>query len=557
MQYRDRELIERTDTRWLLVFFDFLMFLFVFVYLYFIDPARISDPETGGRLSAVLVFLLSFVCIFIPRSLFKVYKQVLRYGNVRAFARLLAADVLGGGALLLLHALLLGSGGASLFQAGVFVTVDLILCLGFRILYFYLYKLAQKDTGFGRWVRSALRFFFGVDMDSAEPGAVCAPFSVSTSSTEPINQVQRVAREFLIRGEIKEIVQMKAGYINRTYRVDTVSEDGTKHAYTLQRINTNVFRDVDALMSNFVLVTTHLKDRQFLSGQRETGCVNQAVQTVSGEDFFHDDSGFWRMTTHFMDVFSLDIPDSPETFYEAGRAYGGFLREMSDVPVEQIQYTIPNFHDTGSRYEDLEKAIQSDRYKRVRESVSEIEFVRNRKEEFNRISDALAKGEIPLRICHNDCNLNNLLFDNTTHLPVAVIDLDTVMPSSPLYDFGDSMRVGTNTARDDEKDLRKVSCDLNLYEQYARGYLEACGKMLTEKELELLPYAAFIITMEDGIRFLTDHINGDTYYHIYYSGQNMDRARTQLKLAEDMERKLPQIREILSKIYREQGLIRE
>ena len=141
-----------------------------------------------------------------------------------------------------------------------------------------------------------------------------------------------------------------------------------------------------------------------------------------------------------------------------------------------------------------------------------------------------------------------------THLPVAIIDLDTVMPSSPLYDFGDSMRIGTNTAKDDEKDLSKVSCNLSLYEQYARGYLEACGDILTQKELELLPYAALIITSEDGIRFLMDHINGDTYYQIDYAGHNLDRARTQLKLLEDMEGKLPEIRTILQKIYDELGL---
>ena len=159
----------------------------------------------------------------------------------------------------------------------------------------------------------------------------------------------------------------------------------------------------------------------------------------------------------------------------------------------------------------------------------------------------MESGRIPTRICHNDCNLNNILFDNKTHLPVAIIDLDTVMPSSPLYDYGDSMRIGTNTAKDDEKDLSKVSCDLKLYEQYARGYLEACGDVLTREELELLPYASLIISSEDGIRFLMDHIDGDTYYQIYYPGQNLDRSRTQLKLVEDMKKKLPQIKRILAK----------
>ena len=190
----------------------------------------------------------------------------------------------------------------------------------------------------------------------------------------------------------------------------------------------------------------------------------------------------------------------------------------------------------------------------MKDVLPEIEFVRARADKYGMISDALESGKIPTRICHNDCNLNNILFDNETHLPVAIIDLDTVMPSSPLYDYGDSMRIGTNTATDDEKDLSKVSCDLNLYEQYARGYLEACGDVLTTGELELLPYASLIITSEDGIRFLMDHIDGDTYYNIYYPGQNLDRSRTQLKLVEDMEKKLPEIKNILRKIYAELGL---
>ena len=207
-----------------------------------------------------------------------------------------------------------------------------------------------------------------------------------------------------------------------------------------------------------------------------------------------------------------------------------------------------------SRYRDLEKSITRDSKGRVKQVTAEIEFVRARVNRYGMISDALESGKIPTRICHNDCNLNNILFDEKTHLPVAIIDLDTVMPSSPLYDFGDSMRIGTNTAKDDEKDLDKVSCDLHLYERYAKGYLEACGDVLTKEELELLPYAALIITSEDGIRFLMDYINGDTYYKISYPEQNLDRSRTQLKLLADMEKKLPDIKRILQKIYVDCGL---
>ena len=247
----------------------------------------------------------------------------------------------------------------------------------------------------------------------------------------------------------------------------------------------------------------------------------------------------------------LNIPESPEVFHRTGQAFGAFLKAMSDFPPERLHEVIPNFHNTRSRYQDLEAAIAKDPVGRVAQVTAEIEFVRARIDLFKRISEPLEQGSIPLRIGHNDCNLNNILYDNATNIPVAIVDLDTVMPSSPLYDFGDAMRIGTNTARDDEKDLSKVQCDLNLYEQYARGWLESCGEMLTPKERELLPYAALVITSEDGIRFLMDHINGDTYYYIFYLGQNLDRARTQFALLADMERKFPQIRAILDNIFKE------
>jgi len=276
--------------------------------------------------------------------------------------------------------------------------------------------------------------------------------------------------------------------------------------------------------------------------------------TKDGDLYFRDDSGSWRVLTYFDHVYSLDIPNRPDVFYYAGVSFGRFIKAMQTLDPREIREVIPNFHNTPSRYRDLEAAISLDPVNRVNDVAKEIAFVRRRADSFGKIAEALESGRIPTRICHNDCNLNNILFDKNTHLPVAIIDFDTVMPSSPLYDFGDSMRIGTNTAKDDEKDLSKVSCNLQLYEQYAKGYLEACGDILTKDELALLPYAALIITAEDGIRFLMDHINGDTYYRIDYPEQNLNRARTQLKLLEDMEKKLPEIRRILQRIYNELGL---
>lgn len=369
-----------------------------------------------------------------------------------------------------------------------------------------------------------------------------------------MKEIQNVAEQFLISGKITSFEHIKKGYINDTYRIITISESKNVHQYILQRINTNVFPNVDILMQNYQLTTSHLSKNLKMPGQHSRGVVQTLRPTKNGGFYFEDSSGVWRMMTYFDNVFSLDIPENAEVFYYTGVSFGRFIKAMSSVDTSKIKEVIPNFHNTKSRFLDLEAAISKDPVRRVAEVSDEIDFLRKRTDLFGKITEALENGDIPTRVCHNDCNLNNILFDENTHLPVAIIDLDTVMPSSPLYDFGDSMRIGTNTAKDDEKDLSKVSCNLDFYEAYARGYLEACGNILTKEELELLPYSSLIITAEDGIRFLMDHINGDTYYHIDYDGQNLDRAHTQLKLLEDMENKLPEIRKILQKIYDNSGL---
>lgn len=369
-----------------------------------------------------------------------------------------------------------------------------------------------------------------------------------------MTDLKNVAKQFFLHGNITRIEKIKKGYINCTYRVETLSENNHVHEYLLQRINTNVFPDVNALIGNFCLTTECLTENLELPGIHRRGVVPTLYPTKDGKLYYVDESGVWRLMKFFDNVYSLDIPNKLEEFYYAGVSFGRFIKAMTKVDVSRIQEVIPNFHNTKSRYYDLEKAISEDPVKRVSEVSKEIGFVRDNVDLFGKISEALESGKIPTRICHNDCNLNNILFDKKTNLPVAIIDLDTVMPSSPLYDFGDSMRIGTNTARDDEQDLSKVSCNLELYREYARGYMEACGDILTKEELELFPYASLIITAEDGIRFLADHINGDTYYRIEYPGQNLDRARTQLKLLSDMEEKLPEIRKILQDIYDNLGL---
>ena len=549
------EMTDRSRNRWLLMFYDSILYLFCWLVIFIVRPLwGAIIPGT-----ALYPYMgIGYVLFFGLRLAMKCYRKILRYGSIHVFARELAAGV--GAAILLLIVNLLmeiqfHAADIPLTMLVSFAAGYILLSLVVRIAYCYLYKFAEKDTAMSRTVRYLLENLAFVDFSSKKPGAVLRlVLEPERRVATAINELQRIVEQFAIRGEVTSITQINKGYINRTYRVETLSDTGHVHKYTLQRINTNVFPDVDALMDNFKLTTDHLHGKLHLRGSGKKGSVQTLRPTKDGCAFLRDASGCWRMLTYFDDVYSLDIPDRPETFYHAGVAFGSFLKEMSDVDIADVKEVIPNFHNTKSRYLDLEKSIARDPKGRVKDVLAEIAFVRDRAERDGMISDALESGRIPTRICHNDCNLNNILFDNRTHLPVAIIDLDTVMPSSPLYDYGDSMRIGTNTAKDDEKDLSKVSCDLKLYEQYARGYLEACGDVLTKEELELLPYASLIISSEDGIRFLMDHIDGDTYYQIYYPGQNLDRSRTQLKLVEDMERKLPQIKRILRKIYGELGL---
>ena len=551
----NHEKMERNGNRWLMVFYDSALYLLCWVVFFVLHP---SMKQMLPVRTNIIYLLFGYALFFGFRFLFKCYKQIWRYGAIRTFSKELLAEVLGAGCVVVFNILttkVYDVIRAPFVTVVSFTAVYIVLSLAARLIYCQLFRVASQNGSGAKVIKKLMKAFAFIDFESKRPGATLhLVLEPEKPARSPINELQDIVEKFAIRGEATAITQINKGYINRTYRVETLSDTGHVHKYTLQRINTNVFPDVDALMENFKLTTDHLYGKFLLPGHGKKGSVQTIRRTKDGRAFLRDDSGCWRMLTHFDNVYSLDIPDRPETFYHAGNAFGRFLKEMSDVDVADVKEVIPNFHNTKSRYQDLEKSIARDPKDRVKDVLPEIEFVRGRADKYGMISDALESGKIPTRICHNDCNLNNILFDNETHLPVAIIDLDTVMPSSPLYDYGDSMRIGTNTATDDEKDLSKVSCDLNLYEQYARGYLEACGDVLTKEELELLPYASLIITSEDGIRFLMDHIDGDTYYNIYYPGQNLDRSRTQLKLVEDMERKLPEIKAILRKIYAELGL---
>ena len=538
---------ERRSFRKLLLFYDTAVLILAWVVLFLLHPSQtkvLTFPENLFHLGAAFFLFTLF------RVIFRVYYQVLRSVSVAPFAREMISCVCAS-AVYLPVAYFLPFAKVPFTTTLAFVLGYSLVCLFLRVSYTYLFRLLRKNTKFTVFMRKVLTPLTLVDFDT--PDGLMRVVLEPDAGRAPINKTQAIAEKFAIRGEVTDIKQITKGYINQTYAIKTLSDTGHVHKYLLQRINTEVFTDPDLLMRNYVITTRHLYGRLQLPGLKTGGSVQTLRMTKNGESFLKDDSGCWRMLSFFDDVYSLDIPDSPKTFYWAGRAFGRFVREMADIDASELGTVIQDFHNTKKRYNALEASVDRDPKGRAAQVKDEIAFYRARANSFGVIADALDLGRIPWRICHNDCNLNNILFDKATHLPAAIIDLDTVMPGSPLYDFGDSIRIGTNTATDDEKDLSKVSFSVGLFEQYAKGYLEEFGSFMTKAELELLPLAPLVITSEDGIRFLADHIDGDTYYNIYYPGQNLDRCRTQLTLLADMERHLPDIVRVLSRIYAENG----
>ncbi len=353
-----------------------------------------------------------------------------------------------------------------------------------------------------------------------------------------------IATEFKTDGIPQKSEPFGCGHINDTFLITT----DTEHLYVLQRINTNVFKNPKLLMDNYASVTEYLK--KYIAnegGNPERGTLN-LIPTKAGENWLEKDGKCWRMTIYIDNTVTIQIVQNAQDFYWAGRAFGKFTCQLADYPSETLGETIPNFHNTPSRYRDFEKAVEDDVCGRAASVKAEIDFARTQKEYTSLFVDMLDKGELPLRVTHNDTKLNNVLLDEKTGEPVAVVDLDTVMPGLSLYDFGDSIRFGTNPAAEDEKDLSKVYCDLNYFESYAKGYLEECGKSLTENELRMLPHAGKMMTLECGLRFLTDYLNGDTYFKIHREEHNLDRCRTQFKLVEDMTGKIEDMRRIIDNI---------
>ena len=350
------------------------------------------------------------------------------------------------------------------------------------------------------------------------------------------NLALETARLFSFEGEPVDAKPYGCGHINDTYCVCCERAGEPQRRYILQRVNNNVFKDVPALMENMVKVTAYLRRVVIAAGGNPDRECLTLIPTKAGEPYYTAPDGrYWRAFNFIENAITYQTAAKPEHFYYAGCAFGRFQKLLADYPSATLHETIPNFHNTASRYRDFEAAVAENVSGRAAAVAEEIAFVRARKDDMGILVDKLAAGELPLRVTHNDTKLNNVMLDDVTSRPVCVIDLDTVMPGLSLYDFGDSIRFGSNPAAEDERDLSKVYCDLGLFEQYTRGFLEECGDMLTPEEIRLLPFSAKMMTLECGMRFLADHIAGDTYFKIHRPGHNLDRCRTQFKLVADME----------------------
>lgn len=361
-------------------------------------------------------------------------------------------------------------------------------------------------------------------------------------------QIVEVSKAFYFAGTLVDAKEFGNGHINDTYLLTYEMEEKEIMNVILQKMNKNVFPKPEEVMENIVGVTNFLKKKIQAAGgdvDRETLTV---ILTTEGKPYHKDFTGeFWRSFVYITDTSCYDLPENEEVFYQCAYAFGNFQSMLADYPAETLHETIANFHNTKARFATFKKAVEADVMGRADSVREEIAFVLEREADANYFTELLEAGELPLRVTHNDTKLNNIMVDNATGKGICVIDLDTVMPGLAMNDFGDSIRSGASTGAEDEKDLSKVSCDMNLFEVYAKGFIEGCGGKLTTREIELLPMGAKIMTYECGMRFLTDYLQGDVYFKIHRPEHNLDRCRTQFKLVADMESKWQSMQEIVSR----------
>ncbi len=352
--------------------------------------------------------------------------------------------------------------------------------------------------------------------------------------------MEQIIRQFRFRGTPIECEPFGNGHINRTYRV--VCDSGEE--YILQRINQVAFHHPEELIENIDAVTRYIAALPD-AGQKTL----HLIPALDGRNYSYDESGnFWRAYDFISGGVCLEMPRNVEDFYQAAVAFGSFQKALSAFPAQTLHETIPHFHDTIDRFRQLHESVAADPLGRCASVKAELDFLFAREEALGELCRMQESGTLPLRVTHNDTKLNNVLFDMATGKPLCVVDLDTVMPGLAACDFGDAVRFGASSAAEDELDLDKVYMRLDMYRAFLQGYLDACGDTLTADEIRTLPLGAKIMTAEVGLRFLKDYIDGDIYFAIHYPQQNLDRARTQLKLVWDMEQKWDAMQSILQEL---------
>ena len=368
------------------------------------------------------------------------------------------------------------------------------------------------------------------------------------SAPEGDSVISQILAAYALPGTVADVARHGKGHINDTFCVVCKTPEGGTARFILQRLSQAAFPHPEEVMENFVGITSYLRREILAEGGDPLRETLSLVKTGDGADFVTDAEGrAWRLMP-FIENADCYQSATPELFAASGRAFGRFQYMLRDYPAQTLHETIPHFHDTEVRFDQFIAALEADKLNRAKGVAPEIQFILQRKADCGVALRALREGKLPLRVTHNDTKLNNILIDRDTREGICVIDLDTTMPGLSINDFGDSIRFGANHCLEDEQDLTKVNLDISLYEVFTRSFLEGARGSLTPAELEYLPWGARLMTLECGIRFLTDYLDGDHYFHdISHPQQNLDRARTQLKLVKDMEEQFDAMAAVVAK----------
>ena len=342
-------------------------------------------------------------------------------------------------------------------------------------------------------------------------------------------------------------VRYGRGHINDTFCVVCQPQDGDAIRYILQGISATAFPHPKELMENFIGITSFLRQKILDEGGNPLRETLSLIQTKAGKDYYEDSAGrIWRLMPYIEGTDCLQSA-TPTLFEASARTFGRFQKQLQDYPAHTLHETIVDFHNTEDRFAKFLSALSADKLNRAASVQDEITFVLNRQADCSVLMQAFRDGKLPLRVTHNDTKLNNILIDRVTGQGICVIDLDTTMPGFSVNDFGDSIRFGANHNVEDEHDLSKVNFDIGLFEAYTRGFLEGADGCLTKEEIALLPWGARLMTLECGIRFLTDYLDGDNYFRIRYPEHNLYRCRTQFKLLQDMDAQFDEMCKIIEK----------